>query len=200
MRICIKHCILQCYGRPPTIAVISLGNVWDSWGLGSMKFILHMNLLHLRRFSTWVYHTHVSALVHPLVHSLLYWSHLIQTWWQYLDKSIFDIASFLALFNNKGWIFQGAISLGVGWFRMQRGALDPACYPQQLGRGANWSYFACFSIFDSFYFCGEHQQILGAMHGAHYGGFNRQSWDLMAERENFVFNPILNVDCFDWCM
>ena len=85
-----------------------------------------VNLLHLRQFSTWVYHTHVSALVHPLVHSLLYWSHLIQAWWQYWEKSIFDIASFLALFKNKGWIFLGAISLSVGCFRMQRGAVDPA--------------------------------------------------------------------------
>ena len=65
----------------------------------------------------------------------------------------------------------------------------------------DWSYFACVSIFDNFYFCGE-QQILGAMHGAHSGGFNGQSWDLMADREDFDFvcSSILIFDCFDWCL
>ena len=38
----------------------------------------------------------------------------------------------------------------------------------------DWSYFACVSIFDNFYFCGA-QQILGATHGAHSGGFKLRS-------------------------
>lgn len=146
MRICIKHCPLQWHGHRPTIDVKSLGNIWDSWGLGlgSMKFILLMNLLHLRQFYIWVYHTHVSALVRPLVHSLLYWSHLIQAWWQYWEKSIVNIASFLALSNDKGWIFESAI------FKCW---LSPRpCCPQQLDRGAYWLYFACISILIIFIF------------------------------------------------
>ena len=183
MCICIKHCTLH----PPTIVVNSLGNIWDSWGLGLEEYEVHtMNLLHLRQFSTWVYHTHVSALVHPLVHSLLYWSHLMQAWWQHREKNVFDIASFLTLFNDDAWIVQCSISLSVDCFRMQKGALDPAALNNWaealIGHILHVSLFLIISIF---------AERLGAMHGAHSGGFNGQSWDFV-----FVCDSILIFVCW----
>ena len=157
--------------------------------------ILTMILLYLRQFSTRVYHTHVSALVHPLVHSLLYWSHLIQTWWQYLDKSIFDIASFFGSVQW-WWLDFPVCQFFKCWLLHNAERNRRPCCPQQLGRGTNWSYFACL-YFDHFYFC-EEQQILGAMHGAH----SELSWDLIAEREDFDFvcNSLLIFNCFNLWM
>ena len=125
-----------------------LRQLW--FGVGGVRNSYYMNLLHLRQFYTWVYHTHVSALVRPLVHSLLYWSHLIQAWLQYWEKSIVNIASFLALSNDKGWIFESAIF--KCWFLQNAEKSPRPLLPSTAGQRRLLIIFCMYLYFDNFIF------------------------------------------------